>query len=237
MGVPRSTSQQTTTIIFLILIHYYCVHGFISHRNHNTIKLANQSKWLIGLHSITNGTCFHSFIPARIEALPEGTTQVVELNVTCERQYRYSVNLTVKDKSQISIENGSVLFLRSTDRTQVGFVSTSLFVVRALQFGRTQVEFFIDADKSLYIPPYHVAVVRAGGSTLNLAFVITLGILIVFYNIGFGCKLKKESLKKIVKRPVAPAIGFATQFLLMAPGSGNLSCLKKIYNYNDYDIS
>ncbi|CAD5117543.1 unnamed protein product [Dimorphilus gyrociliatus] len=80
-------------------------------------------------------------------------------------------------------------------------------------------------------PPIKVKVKRPNAKKLELAFQITLGILIVFNNIGFGCKLKWKEIKEILKKPVAPIIGFLCQFLIMAPVSLLLTRMLKMSSY------
>lgn len=50
---------------------------------------------------------------------------------------------------------------------------------------------------------------------LNAIFVSTLGCLIIIANVMMGCQLNLEVVGSTLKRPVAPGIGFACQFLLM----------------------
>lgn len=85
-------------------------------------------------------------------------------------------------------------------------------------------------------PPIKVKVKRPNAKKLELAFQITLGLLIVFNNIGFGCKLKWKEVKDILKKPVAPIIGFLCQFLIMAPVSLLLTRMLKMSAYQSIGL-
>ena len=54
--------------------------------------------------------------------------------------------------------------------------------------------------------------------------------MIVIYNFGFGCKVDPVQIKAILRRPVAPVIGFCCQFLIMAPLSYGFAQLLKLDN-------
>ncbi len=57
--------------------------------------------------------------------------------------------------------------------------------------------------------------VRIGDRTLIAIFVSTLGCLIILANLLMGCQLNLDVVWSVLKRPVAPGIGFCCQFLLM----------------------
>jgi predicted Na+-dependent transporter len=61
---------------------------------------------------------------------------------------------------------------------------------------------------------------------LDSLFLIFLMVFITLLNFGFGCSLNLELVVKILKRPIAPAIGFACQFCIMPL----VSVLFKIFN-------
>ena len=70
-----------------------------------------------------------------------------------------------------------------------------------------------------YSPPldiqaYDVSVVREG-TIVDLLFAIVLAFIILVYNFSFGCKIHISLALKILKRPIAPVIGFFCQFLMM----------------------
>ena len=51
--------------------------------------------------------------------------------------------------------------------------------------------------------------------TLNAIFLSTLGCLIMLANVMMGCELNLSVVADVIRRPVAPGIGFACQFLAM----------------------
>ena len=50
---------------------------------------------------------------------------------------------------------------------------------------------------------------------LDKIFLLIMLIFVILLNFGFGCALNLELVFQIVKRPIAPAIGFACQFCIM----------------------
>ncbi|VDN07692.1 unnamed protein product [Thelazia callipaeda] len=60
-----------------------------------------------------------------------------------------------------------------------------------------------------------VWVIRNSKSLENRVFLSTLVILIVFANVLMGCELDKDVVWQTIKKPVAPLIGFCTQFISM----------------------
>lgn len=72
------------------------------------------------------------------------------------------------------------------------------------------------SNTTIYMEDNRVEVLL-GKKSLNIAFVIILGMLILVNNTGFGCKLEAALLWKTLKKPLPPAIGFFCQFGLMAP--------------------
>ena len=48
------------------------------------------------------------------------------------------------------------------------------------------------------------------------------------YNFGFGCKVNRDQIKDILKKPIAPAIGAACQFMIMAPLSFGIAVALKL---------
>lgn len=61
---------------------------------------------------------------------------------------------------------------------------------------------------------YYVTVIQEP-SYFGIIFTIVVTILVGFNNINMGCHLNFEVIKGVVKKPVAPVIGFLSQFLFM----------------------
>lgn len=40
-------------------------------------------------------------------------------------------------------------------------------------------------------------------------------LLVIFANIGMGCKIDLDVVKEVLRRPIAPSIGFCCQFIVM----------------------
>ena len=67
------------------------------------------------------------------------------------------------------------------------------------------------AEDSLH---YDVIVIREVGFFYMIFIVVTI-IFVIILNIGFGCSIDIEVVKEILRKPIAPAIGFLCQFALM----------------------
>lgn len=52
-------------------------------------------------------------------------------------------------------------------------------------------------------------------TVVDTIFVATVATLVCIIYINFGCALDWNEPKKIIKKPIGPAIGFAGQFVLM----------------------
>ena len=63
---------------------------------------------------------------------------------------------------------------------------------------------------------------------LKLSVSCSAGVMILLYNFGFGCIVDHEQIRDIIRRPVAPAIGAACQFLVMAPLSFGIAVALKL---------
>ena len=63
-----------------------------------------------------------------------------------------------------------------------------------------------------------VAVIRSMPK-LQLIFTIFVAILVSINNISMGCVISLPTILAVVKKPIAPVIGFACQFLIMPLGS------------------
>ena len=154
--------------------------------------------------------------PGDLNALQEGHTGTVDLTLTCDTNTAFSYALAVSDPNVASISEGATL-----DFSLLSNAPTTLnFSIHGRNLGRTTVT-FSNANSSLSsfpISEYPLAVIREP-SDLDLVFIIVLGIMIVLYNIGFGCKVQLSEIKDILKKPIAPAIGCLCQFAIMAPVS------------------
>ncbi len=88
---------------------------------------------------------------------------------------------------------------------------------------------------------YKVAVIREDRA-LDTIFIAVIVVLLLFANVGMGCKIDLKVVKEVLRRPIAPTIGFCCQFIVMplvrlpntfslpVPTSGKVrSCLCSIF--------
>ena len=61
---------------------------------------------------------------------------------------------------------------------------------------------------------YRVAVIREE-RVVDIIFLASVTILVVLGNTGMGCKVELDVVKKVLKRPLAPCIGFCCQYIIM----------------------
>ena len=98
--------------------------------------------------------------------------------------------------------------------------------LRGLRMGRTSLECRIEDNVTMGAPllgKYKIAVIREP-HVLYPFFLCMVSIIIVCVNIGMGCALDFEVVKTVLRRPLAPAIGFFSQFLVMPIVSQVSSC-------------
>lgn len=63
-------------------------------------------------------------------------------------------------------------------------------------------------------PPLEVAVLRQD-KLINKLFTIFVATVVTINYINFGCALELDVIKKVLRRPIGPAVGFACQFIIM----------------------
>jgi sodium/bile acid cotransporter 3/5 len=63
---------------------------------------------------------------------------------------------------------------------------------------------------------YRMSVMRTR-SVLDDVFTVTVSIAVFISQIAIGCKTKLDVVKEVLRRPIAPVIGFCCQFCLMPP--------------------
>lgn len=161
---------------------------------------------------------FHT--PKKIEKLKEGDSDKI------------TISFEFDPSSHLLIPGSTVLVRELTLRTQVqddvvldsyaqndsitDLSENATIFITGIQMGRTVVNFTIEDEisgnsVSGVIP---VSVIRKEAS-LQLIFTIIVGILVSINNVNMGCLLDLETIKSVLRKPVAPAIGFACQFLFM----------------------
>ncbi len=166
--------------------------------------------------------CNYTLTPSKPLDMNEGDTDIVNMTLSCQTNSSYTFSLSSTDTVVARIAGDSQLYLQSDGQT----VLTN-FSVEAVAFGLANIQFQTCPEwgsDSLSIPDYQIIVERQK-QTLDLVFLGVLGVIILVYNFSFGCKIRLNLAVKIAKRPIAPAVGFCCQFLIMPPVSITLILL------------
>jgi len=89
------------------------------------------------------------------------------------------------------------------------------FKIKGERLGLTQVEWKLYQNLKLIAIGKFDASVKRGQDNIQLIFTIFVVILISINNVNMGCLLDLETIKKVLRAPTAPIIGFCCQFLFM----------------------
>jgi hypothetical protein len=187
-------------------------------------------------------SCNATFQPYEI-SITETELQAVNCSIICTPQnlLRYSnwtliglqLHFRIADDTIVIIEGTSDFNSSSTYEANNQYTFNVIesvladvsFTIRGRSFGKTHIELQVipmfagdDVTPDAEVITHDIVVIKAN-SVINTVYLIILGIMIVMYNFGFGCKIEWARIVSIVKKPVAPAIGFCCQFLIMAPVS------------------
>jgi sodium/bile acid cotransporter 3/5 len=94
------------------------------------------------------------------------------------------------------------------------------FNIEAKSIGRLSIEWtlnYVNNDRIRAKGNYFSSVIHKdnGIRTIFTIFTTVLTILMIINYINMGCQLNLDVIKKVLKKPVSPAIGFMSQFLFM----------------------
>jgi len=165
----------------------------------------------------------------------ESQTHLTNFTVTCSLQTseaNFTLSVRIEDTEVARIHGkdrftGSVIISPTDGSTILVFLDQ--LEVKGQSFGRTLMETRVEPEPDeddILLPSYAVTsevVVLKENSIINVIYLAIVGLMIVIYNFAFGCKIEWSLIVAILKKPVAPAIGFCCQFLVMAPvGEGEI---------------
>ena len=153
-----------------------------------------------------------------------------------DQAYEYEVG--IKDDAIAGVK-GNKTFTLSTEELRNNY--SSYFIVSGKFLGKTSVSITrksplidkLDADKlsdgtrnTLDI------IVKRKQTTISLIFTISVAVLVSFNYINMGCALETEVVKSVLRRPVAPALGFLSQYIVMpSVSSSNYHSLPETENW------
>ena len=121
----------------------------------------------------------------------------------------------VKDGKLVSYKHGQETSSDPNDpwappvRNYTGAVSTQIYV----DIPTTDKQNVADDWQKLDIR-YKVAVIREDRA-LDRIFLVSIIVLLLIANVGMGCKIDLDVVKDVLRRPIAPTIGFCCQFIIM----------------------
>ena len=152
------------------------------------------------------------FDPERLELGMEETKQVFVYSEDPEMfKHKWKVE-SVQENMNIRFENESYLLNFNTYDNW-----TSVFNVTGNFLGKAVVKLrSIDDQGQVYESKngLSVTVVR-GKRNLDRIFTISIIVLVSILYISFGCAMDWQLVKETLKKPIAPLIGFVSQFLFM----------------------
>jgi len=167
-----------------------------------------------------------SFFPDRVDGLVEGNEVVVTV-VNCSYQANGEsvshvfMRSYVDDSNIVAVTNDQFSPCElHEDRGNVA--SNCSFVVRGLFLGRTVIRIgsAVETCSRLFaahdstFTEYRVSVVRKD-RVIDHIFLGLVSLMVIFANVGMGCKIELPVVKEVLMKPIAPVIGFCCQYVIM----------------------
>ncbi|KAI1297192.1 P3 protein [Halotydeus destructor] len=152
----------------------------------------------------------YTFVPFKVQNDPKdlGRTFEYQVQVTDEKiaQVAWNKTLTVRNDlvSTVNFNDNFTLKGVFLGHTQVYFVRHE--TKKAKQSGKLD---YLEHSNSAEV------LVKRKSSILSKLFIIAVATLVSINYINMGCAMDVKVIKSVLKRPVAPAIGFASQYLFM----------------------
>ena len=181
-----------------------------------------------GVTDVLENIPLYAFDPTKLDGLIEDSEQHVQ--VSCNRSLKQFDSMTLKivsaDTDIVAVSSEKVIVCQCEP---ISSSNMSQFVVRGQFLGRTVVNVeTLNAtlansvtglsdtviNTSLPVIDYHVSVVRKE-RFIDRLFVGLLLSVIISAHIGMGCKIDLAVVKEVLRKPIAPAIGFSCQYLIM----------------------
>jgi len=172
----------------------------------------------------------YSFDPTKVDGLIENSEHQVQ--ISCNGSLKHYDSVTLKlasadpDIAEVSSENVILCQCDLAGSTS----NMSQFVLRGIFLGRTVINVeTLNATQlvksvnqrplkvinaSLPVVDYHVSVVRKQ-RLIDHLFLGLVSIMVICANVGMGCKIDMAVVKEVLRKPIAPVIGFSCQYLIM----------------------
>ena len=162
------------------------------------------------------------YYPDRIDKLKEGHSTTIDISFSLQPDV-FSQRLIPETTTLIReitlvafVENNEILDFNNQEFVIKDLSENVSILVTGKQMGRTFVNWTLEDPNfgdsvSASIP---ISVIREQAN-LQLIFTIVVGVLVTINNVNMGCYIDLGVIKGVLKKPVAPLIGFACQFLFM----------------------
>lgn len=159
-----------------------------------------------------------TFAPSQNLTLREGSDGIVNFTiyekeaspVDASKIFEYEIG--IKD-DVIADVKGNKTFFVTTEELRNNY--SSYFTISGKFLGKTTVS--IKPKTSLVSNELNslAIIVKRKQTTISLIFTISVAVLVSLNYINMGCALETEVVKSVFRRPIAPALGFLSQYLVM----------------------
>lgn len=159
-----------------------------------------------------------SFHPASFDDLKEEESKVVHIsyiNSTIDEEKFSSLRFDIKSTDE-SIASVTQSLNQFQDRTSSGNFS---IILTANTLGKASLVWRLydwPLNRTIDTGSFAISVSRRSDKyRIQVIFTIFVAILVTINNINMGCFIDLGTIKRVLEKPVAPAIGFFCQFLFM----------------------
>uniref|UniRef100_A0A1B6F323 P3 protein n=1 Tax=Cuerna arida TaxID=1464854 RepID=A0A1B6F323_9HEMI len=171
--------------------------------------------WMVSCQVVKQAAWAVDFYPDNLIGLP--MYEQAEVNFTTRNLSAAEVQagrvLFVSDQPQIAQPQTSVVVLRTQNISDDTWAGS--FQVMANFIGYAEVKMVLENEgESRVSQPLKVTVARKQ-QTIDKVFITSVIILMSIIFVNFGCALDWPFLRKSLAKPVGPAIGLFTQFIVM----------------------
>lgn len=171
----------------------------------------------------------YSFDPAKLDGLVENDEQHVQISCNGSLSDFESVTLKIvsADSDVAVVSSGNITLCHCEP---LAGRNLSQFVIKGHFLGRTVINVetvnatqlahsdhtapLTVVNDSLPVVDYHVSIVRKERFIDHL-FLALVSLMVICANVGMGCKIDLVVVKEVLRKPIAPAIGFSCQYLIM----------------------
>jgi len=184
---------------------------------------------------VASNTPFYSFDPPKLDGILEHSEHQVQISCSNSSSASPSRSLSLRaissDPDVASVHGNRTVSCHCNESLPpIASNMSSEFVVRSHFLGRTVIKVVtlsvtrLDVRNSHRmlasnhsLPPdveYHVSVIRKERFIDHL-FLGLVSMMVIIANVGMGCKIDLAVVREVLTKPIAPAIGFSCQYIIM----------------------